>query len=305
MKSLSTRDDAALTVDYARQLVGLLPSPQESPSLTTLGEMSDSEKELIALAGAIKDKPQEHMKAAWDWAWWSGRCREENLYSPDDLAIPQRVQRFFEKWQAFDASPAADTAARMGDKAKDDADARQDQQSAEDVLEMKFPLEQVARAHERTDALLAHFTDHWSYYRFALFQALPPGEQLERLIAGSSGVLRAGMFEPRVVSAHGDLLAVPLNTGNYPGLEAFLLNMMGEVKETEPSTATVLLPTPGLSIESRLGRCTGCEDFIEQSRAIELRRLSAIADQAELETARLTARLGAQPPRLEPTDATS
>jgi hypothetical protein len=146
---------------------------------------------------------------------------------------------------------------------------------------------------------MAHLREHWSYYRFALFQALPPSEQLDRLIVGSSYVLRAGMFEPRVVSAHGDQLAVPLNTSNYPGLEAFLLNMLGEVKETEPSTSTVLLPTPGMSIESRLGRCTGCEETIERTRAIELRRLAAVADQAEYEAARLKARLDATPPRLE------
>ena len=154
---------------------------------------------------------------------------------------------------------------------------------------MKFPLEEVAKNRERADALMAHLSEHWSYYRFALFQALPPSEQLDRLITGSSNVLRAGMFEPRVVSAHGDQLAVPLNTSNYPGLEAFLLNMLGDVKETEPSTSTVLLPTPGMSIESRLGRCTGCEDYIERTRAIELRRLSAVADQAEHEAARLKA----------------
>jgi hypothetical protein len=218
------------------------------------------------------------------------------------MGIPGRIQRLIEKWQGFDASPAADEAAAKGEAAKGSADARQDQQSAEDVLEMKFPLEEVAKNRERADALMAHLREHWSYYRFALFQALPPSEQLDRLIVGSSYVLRAGMFEPRVVSAHGDQLAVPLNTANYPGLEAFLLNMLGDVRETEPSTSTVLLPTPGMSIESRLGRCTGCEDYIEQTRSIELRRLSAIADQAEHEAARLRARLEATPPRLDRTE---
>jgi hypothetical protein len=296
LRSLKDKSDVQLTVEYARQLATVLPSPQGSPTLGSLGELSDGDKETIALGTAIHDG---HLKAAWDWAWWSGRCREESLYSPDDMGIPGRVQRLSEKWQAFDASPAVDAANAMGDKAKDQADARQDQQSAEDVLEMKFPLEEVAKYRERADALMAHLSEHWSYYRFALFQALPPSEQLDRLITGSSNVLRAGMFEPRVVSAHGDQLAVPLNTSNYPGLEVFLLNMLGDVKETEPSASTVLLPTPGMSIESRLGRCTGCEDYIERTRAIELRRLSAVADQAEHEATRLKARLDATPPRLD------
>lgn len=284
LQSLKNRSDTQLTVEYVRQLSTVLPNPQGSPTLASLGELSDGDKETIALSPAIH---HDHMAMPWDWAWWSGRCREEGLYNPDDMGIPGKVQRLVEKWQAFDASSALTTATAMGDQAKDQADARQDQQSAEDVLEMKFPLEEVAKNRERADTLMAHLSEHWSYYRFALFQALPPSEQLERLITGSSNVLRAGMFEPRVVSAHGDRLAVPLNTSNYPGLEAFLMNMLGEARETEPSTSTVLLPTPGMSIESRLGRCTGCEDYIERTRAIELRRLSAIADQAEFEANRL------------------
>ena len=299
LRTLMGRSDAQITVDYARQLAGVLPSQQANPTLGSLPELSDGDKETIALSSAIHDG---HMGMAWDWAWWCGRCREESLYNPDDMGIPGRTQRVAERWQAFDAAPAVDKATAMGDKAKGEADARQDQQSAEDVLEMKFPLEEVAKHRERADALMAHLAEHWSYYRFALFQALPPSEQLERLIVGSRNVLRAGMFEPRVVSAHGDQLAVPLNTSNYPGLEAFLLNMLGDVKETEPSTSTVLLPTPGMSIESRLGRCTGCEEYIELTRAIELRRLSAIADQAEYEASRLKARLEASPPRLEPSE---
>jgi hypothetical protein len=291
LTALIAKPDAGLTVEYARQLATVLPSPQGSPTLGSLGELSDGEKETIALGPAIH---AGHMRSDWDWAWWSGRCREENLYNPDDMGLPGRVQRLFEKWQAFDAAPVADAAAR-GDQAIGEANARQDQQSAEDMLEMKFPLEEIAKHRERADALMSHLREHWSYYRFALFQALPPSEQLDRLIVGSSNVLRAGMFEPRVVSAHGDQLAVPLNTSNYPGLEAFLLNMLGEVKDTEPATSTVLLPTPGMSIESRLGRCTGCEEFIELSQSIELRRLSAMADQAELEAARLRSLLKSAP----------
>jgi hypothetical protein len=280
LRLLKTKTDAELDIDYARRLATLLPSPVGSPTLATLGDLSDSEKENLALARVIRDG---HMAAEWDWAWWSGQCRDESLFSPDDMGIPARVQRLHEKWQALDAKAPVERTQEEGAKLKGEADARQDQQAAEDVLEMKFPLEQLARARERASILLAHLTDHAPYYRFALFQALPPSEQLVRLIDSSKGVLRVGMFEPRVVSSHGDDLAVPLNTSNYPELEAFLANMADGVKETEPSIATILLPTPGMSIESRLGRCSGCEEFIEQSRAIELRRLSAVADQAERE----------------------
>jgi len=298
LKVLADKEHDDLTPEYARQFVTALPPAGGSATLATLGDLSDADKENIALAAALKTKPYEHQKAPWDWAWWTGRCREENLYNPDDMGLPARVQRLQEKWQALDAAPPVEKVLEEGAKLKGEADARQDQQAAEDVLEMKFPLEQVARARERANTLLAHLDDHATYYRFALFQALPPSEQLERLMKSSGGVLRAGMFEPRVVSSHGDQLAVPLNTSNYPGLEAFLENMVDGVRETEPAVATVLLPTPGLSIESRLGRCSGCEEFIEKSRAIEIRRLSAVADQAEQEAARMKAGLGSASPPL-------
>jgi hypothetical protein len=281
LSSMAGKSDQALDLAYARQLVTTLPPAAGSATLATLGELSDVDKEKLALAEALQAGPQPHQKAPWDWGWWTDRCRENGLYSPDDMGIPGRVQRLQEKWQALDAAPPVEKAQQEGAKLKSEADARQDQQAAEDVLETKFPLEQISSARERADALLAHLGEHESYYRFALFQALPPSEQLERLTSSSSGVLQPGMFEPRVVSSHGDDLAVPLNTSTYPGLDAFLANAVDGVRETEPAVATVLLPTPGMSIESRLGRCSACEEFIEESREIELRRLAAVANKAE------------------------
>jgi hypothetical protein len=75
--------------------------------------------------------------------------------------------------------------------------------------------------------------------------------------------------------------------------------MLDEVRETEPPNATILLPTPGMTIESQLGRRSGCEDHIERPRAIELRRLGAAADQEEQEVAHRKARLEAKPPLLK------
>jgi hypothetical protein len=221
------------------------------------------------------------------------------------MVIPGRVQHMSEKWQAFAVSPAADAAPAMGDKAKDQADARQDHQSAEDVLEVKFPLDEVAKNRERADTLMAQLGEHRSHYQFALFQALPPSEQQDRLNTGSSNVLRARMFGPRPVSAHGDQFVVPLNTPNDSALEAFPLNKLGDVTETQPSTSTVLLPTPGMSIDSWLGRYTGCEDCIGRTRAIELRRLGAAADQEEQEVAHRKAPLEARPPLLKAPEGAS
>ena len=55
-----------------------------------------------------------------------------------------------------------------------------------------------------------------------------------------------------------------------------------------------ILPTPGISVSSRLGKCTGCEDFIEDSRKHELARLKALAQLEQAEADRRNARLEAR-----------
>jgi hypothetical protein len=49
-----------------------------------------------------------------------------------------------------------------------------------------------------------------------------------------------------------------------------------------------------MTIESRLGRFSAGESFIEKSREFELRRLEATARQAEAEADRLEARVAAR-----------
>jgi len=294
---LATAAASDLTLGYARRIADALPPATGSPTLSSLDGLSAYEKEQAGLAAAIN---AGHIAAPGDWPWWAGRCREERLYSADDMAIPARASRLADRQAALDAAPDATTAAALtaGDQHASDANQRQDQQSVEDLLETKFPLEQVAAARERWTALKAHLEEHRNYYCFALFQALPPGEQLERLTQGSGQVLRPGMFEPRVVSMNGDKLAVPLNMAAAQGLDAFLENLIAGIGQLAPTTSTVLLPTPGLSIESRLGRCSACEDYLEARRSVELRQLQATALQAEREAERMGVRLAQNPPVL-------
>ena len=179
------------------------------------------------------------------------------------------------------------------------ANQQQQQASHEDKLEMKYDLADIASALEREEALELHLTDHLDYYRYVLFQALPPSEQLDQLISHTGGKLRVGLFEPRVVSMRGPFLAVPLHTAIEPALQTFLDNLLGGMTSIGTLETDVTVPTPGLAIDSRLGSCSACEDFIEDSRAIELRRLDALARQQEQEAERLKARLAASPPLLD------
>jgi hypothetical protein len=61
----------------------------------------------------------------------------------------------------------------------------------------------------------------------------------------------------------------------------------------------VILTTPGVSVESWRGSCSGCDDHTEALRAAEVRRAEAEADSWEAEARRRTDRLDANPPQLD------
>lgn len=172
-----------------------------------------------------------------------------------------------------------------------------------DQVRSAFPLGDVAAAAERVDALIKHLNQHASHYRFAILQALPIGDQMRELALLG---IPTELIEPRILGmingglSGADLLAVPINTALDPEWkklrEVFIDGNKDLVELT--SDREVRMPTPGTSIEARLGACDACEDFIMQSRAIDLeqkrtqaRAQAAAADQAEVETDRAKARV--------------
>ena len=55
----------------------------------------------------------------------------------------------------------------------------------------------------------------------------------------------------------------------------------------------VSLPTTGLIAESTVGECNSCEDYIQKSRVIDLRKQEALASQEEQESRRREGRVDA------------
>jgi hypothetical protein len=288
-------------IEEARRFADVLPAPQ---SLAALNDSPDNEKEEAGLEFVIENQPGY---IAWDWAWWTGRLREEGLYQADDAGLAQKTDRLRETWQAYQAKAAEGQGIAQAQQAAQQAQSQQTATSYMDRLEMKFPLEVVAGAEERRAALLGHLDDHLDYYRYVLFQALPPGEQL-RLLMNSATQLRVGMFEPHVVAMNGPYLAVPLTplgqsalATTVADLQKILLQESQRAAAAADSIAddTAILPTPGVTVESWLGRCSGCEEHLEALRTAERRRAAAEASITEFEAERRKARLAATPPQLE------
>jgi hypothetical protein len=158
------------------------------------------------------------------------------------------------------------------------ADQGQTSRSDEDVLEMKFGLEVVASAQERVEALMSHLRFNDAYYRYAVFQSLPPGVQLD-YISKAAPQLKVGSFEPRVISMCGSYLCVPLvpMSTNSP-LSKTIAEMVEPLAaysiDSHPQSLT--LPTPGLAVEAWLGVETALEP-----EALAIREAEALARHAE------------------------
>jgi hypothetical protein len=154
-------------------------------------------------------------------------------------------------------------------------------------------MRDYALAKERAEVLERHLQEHAEHYSFALFLALPPQEQLdhiERSMAGIASGFDPGFFQPRVVSQIGRLLLVPLNHEVIDKAK-MLLDMFKDRIDVPTETDTVLLPSPGLTIDARLGRCSACEDFIEDSRRLDIELRQAQVRQAVAEADRLEKRV--------------
>jgi hypothetical protein len=293
---IGTADVAA-----AQRLLSVLPRPDAPTNLGNLNQMSDRDKEECTYSGKLREERNGKrwwMVSEWDWAWWSGRLKEEGLYTSNDGGLAGNADALVKAFQAWESKKAQGDAMKDQEVVRTEAEGKQDQASTEDKLAMAFPLDELAHAYERMKVLLAHLTDHKDFYNFALFQAFPPSEQALRIIEASDGRLQVGLFEPRAVATSGSRLVVPLTPlAGSKQLQEFVSSLGDDLakafKDALAKPDTTVIPTPGVTVSSRLGRCTGCEDFVEKSREYELARMDALAQQEALEAERRSKRIAA------------
>lgn len=281
-------------IEDAQKLLSVLPKADTPTNLGNVNQISDGEKESAGIASKIK---QGYMKSSWDWAWWTGRMREEALYTANDAGLGGFAEQLGRAYKDWEAKKAQGAAMKDQDVTKTEAEGKQDKATADDKLAMAFPLDELARAYERQKVLRDHLNDHREFYNFALFQAMPPSEQALRIIEASNGRLQVGVFEPRAVAMNGSRLAVPLTPlAGSPQLQAFVASLKETLATTFRSGGGIpidkaILPTPGVTVSSRLGKCSACEEYIETARRHELGRLEALTQQEQWEAARRQKRI--------------
>ena len=171
-----------------------------------------------------------------------------------------------------------------------------------------FPAREVAEAKVAEGALICHIKANEAYYREAIWKQLDPGDRMRFLAL--LGEIPA-YVDNEVVGFVGNKAAMPVRIDDQPQLKSwFKSNVVdNKVLGDTRSPYTVTLPTRGVAMESRLGACDGCEDFIVQHRKLDLALAGADvasaqerAKQEALETERYGQRLKQPSPLLDDPD---
>jgi hypothetical protein len=303
LDALAAMDPASLAVDHARQLVDVIPTGY--PTLETLNGLTEVEKEDHALKRVIDARPG--LWTPFKWNFWTGALRQEGLYTADDAGLAGLCASLKGLWLEYQTKSKEGDALLAQEELAAKAGSKQDEASYVDKLEMKYGLEVVASAQERWQALRAHLDKHADYYRYVLFQAQSPGEQLDQIMRAAPHLL-VGMFEPHVVAQAGKYLAVPLTPIGRSKLNTMVTDLTDRLDKAASEALKaaegiedehIILPTPGMAISSHLGTCSACGDHEEAIRAAQLRQAKADADAAEAEAQRRWDRLDANPPELD------
>lgn len=160
-----------------------------------------------------------------------------------------------------------------------------------------YTEKELAEAHVAEAALISHLRHHESYYRQSIWARFDPGDRF--VFLSLLGNLMKHV-ENEVVGFVGKKAALPFRLSRNRDVarwfEQNVLNNPGFAENPDATRTT--LPTRGVLVESRLGACNGCEEFIVEHRDLDLRQKGAEVGlvrerlaQERLETSRFKTRL--------------
>jgi hypothetical protein len=117
------------------------------------------------------------------------------------------------------------------------------------------------------------------YYRAMLWNAMPPMEQQEFLRT----LLPLNIVDPQLAGFLGNRLAFPVRLDVSAEARDLIDQLITQNAEIAGlwRTEAVTLPTAAVTVETRLGMCNGCEDFIRKQRHLDVALRRAEVEQAE------------------------
>jgi hypothetical protein len=181
-------------------------------------------------------------------------------------------------------------------KAQEAQEAKALMEANQDAVATDYSNKELAEALEAVEALKFHLNQYRNYYRTQILSLLPfPDAFNDRLNA-------LPLVERRVLGFDGGQVALPIRAELDPRTDLVFRTLVTENEQlvSMRTTQQVTLPTSGIHVETRLGNCVACEDYIVQIRRRDLQLKSVEIDlkqetlaQQKVETARLQARVDA------------
>jgi hypothetical protein len=182
---------------------------------------------------------------------------------------------------------------------KSDEEAAEARRNHQTTFATVFPAANVLAAQERFDALVRHLRANADYYANVMVTDMISRGQFPVPI----DLLQFAGFvalQPMTVVRGRLAYAIDLSSSPQFAAAATLLQSVIDAIPDTTETDDVTLPTPGFVIEPKLSCCSACEDFVEESRRIELVLKAAQADQARWEASRREKRISQATPDLNP-----
>ncbi len=184
----------------------------------------------------------------------------------------------------YNAVKAADRKLKAMDKSVEDQPATADQ---------GFPKLEVAQARVAFAQLKSHIEDNWVHYMQAMWLREDSDQRFLRL-EGYGAV--AAIMRNDLIGFLGNKAAFPItDTSALKAQIDFDGIIAGVAGQTYPPQL-ITVPTLGTVLEAIVGDCDACEDYIQQSRVLDLRMQEAKTKQEEAEATRRELRLNSTPP---------
>ena len=164
------------------------------------------------------------------------------------------------------------------------------------LMELKKEQREMAEALVEFERLKCQLTDNLTYYAQLVTQSYP--ESSLRDMLDQFGI-PPNAVEPRIVGFAGRKVAFRVRDNAWLVQSGIDFDALARQLEKDGfftanrASVSVTLPTPGVSVEARLGECDACDAFVETHRALDLDLKREELAQAQTENLRRKARVDA------------
>lgn len=155
----------------------------------------------------------------------------------------------------------------------------------------EVPAAEEAVAVSDFDRLVCHLERNWLHYNQAIWAAESFEQRYERFFQQEWVV---SLVENRIIGFYGNRVAFPLRD-SAAVFAVDLDDLMAKIRDAAQDSEPVLIsqPTPGQVLEAVVGECNACENYVRESRTIDLSLSRARARLAEAEADRVAGRVQA------------